>query len=309
VAEREIGFSEAFSEAGGVRRRQPVPYPLTHASIRGMCAKRERLLRIQFEDERFSDEDEEALAGLSLDDPDQAFERYLLIVGLWHAWQRGLGARGSQDRDATRWMVLAREPVYVRVAGRTVGVTSRSRAAMIRLHRHEAARSLLGEKLDLIEARIAAVDEARAGGRTGWWRAIGRKRRLQALAARVESEWELHFRGVLANALTPDGRAALPDDAPDWWDQVTAEDEARILVALLEAGPVRFDAAKKPAKPQSGSDKDGPITFSELLRMWEPKLHLPPMALDDQDLAQLLVALEEGASKGAEAQELEEAFG
>lgn len=302
MSENEIGFNTAFQAAGGVRRRAPVPYPLTHDSIRNMCIKRERLLRIQFENERFDDEDEATLASLSIDHPDQAFERYQLLLGLWHVWQRGYRNQSStNDAEATRWMMLAREPVRVRVAGRVVDVTSRSRAALIRIQRHDAQRALLGEKLDLIEKRI---QEARARGWLNGWK---RRRRLLTLRERVEQEWLLHFRGILANALSCDGRAALPDEAPDWWDQVTGDDEQRILLALFEVGPLRMERGrlpKKPAKKTKGDEKEW--TFSALLRYWEPKLHLPPMALDDVDLVQLLTAIEDGAGDSVADEALEE---
>jgi hypothetical protein len=310
VAEREVDFNSAFRVAGGVRRRESVPYPLTHDSIRNMCVQRERILRIQFEDERFSDEDEQVLASLSVDDPDQAFLRFKHLCGLWFLWEKGYrgGAATAEDRDAARWLMLSREPVRIRIAGRVVPVTSRSRAAMIRMHRHEAARAICEEKLQLIERRQAETGAAARAGTLGVWRALGRRRRLRALAARWEQEWQVHFRGILANALTADGRAALPDEAPEWWDQVTPEDEARILVALFEAGPGRMVRGRKPA-PRGGDPKkkrDQEMTFGALLRYWEPKLKLPPMGLEDTDLAQLMTAIEDGAGESAAAQELEE---
>lgn len=275
-----------------------------------MCAKREDLLRIQFDDERFSVEDEAALAHLSLDDPDQAFERYLYIMGLWHAWEHGYGkpGAGALDAETVRWQILSREPVRIRIARRNVDITSRGRAAMIRLQRHELRRTWCGEKLDLIERHIADTEARRREGEIGWWRALGRRNRLAALRHRVETEWEHHFRGILANAVTPDGRAALPEEAPDWWDQVTAEDETLILLALLEAGPGRMARGARPKKPDAKQESDEPMTFGSLLRAYEAKLRLPPMALEDADLAQLVTALDEGAGQGAAAQELEEAL-
>lgn len=311
MAEREPDFNAAFKAAGGVRRREPVPYPLTHDSIRQMCTKRERLLRIQYEDEKFADEDEQILASLSVDHPDQAFQRYQYLIGLWHAWEKGYhraGVTRAEERDAVRWLMLSREPVRIRITGRIVSVTSRSRAAMIRLHRHEAVRSHAEEKLQLIEQRIEDTAAAARAGQLGLWRALGRRRRLRALATRWEREWELHFRGVLANSLSPDGRAALPEEAPEWWDQVTPEDEARLLVALFEVGPSRMQRGQKPHAAKPDAKKHEPLTFGSLLRYWEPKLRLPPMALEDTDLAQLMTALEDGAGEGAAAQELEEAF-
>jgi hypothetical protein len=302
VAEREVGFAAAFKEAGGVRRRKPVPYPLTHQHIRTMCESRERILRIQYDDEKFADDDEQVLASLSIDDPDQAFQRYQYLMGLYFVWQRGFRrADRHETTDATRWLMLAREPVRIRIAGRVVDVTSRSRAAMIRMQRHEAARTQAEQAIQLLEQRIQEVGRG--------WRGLGRRRRLRALADRWAREWEVQFRGILANALSPDGRAALPEEAPEWWAEVSAEDEARILVALFEAGPGRVSRGRKPHPPKPGAKKDDrEMTFGSLLRFWEPKLRLLPMALEDVDLAQLMTALEDGAADGASEQELEEAL-
>lgn len=306
MAERKVTFEEAFRAAGGVRRREPVPYPLTHDDIRRMCERRERILRIQFEDERFSDEDEDTLARLSLDNPDDAFLRYQRLVGIWHAWERGLRKR-DEGRDAASLLLLSRAPVPIRIAGRAVPITSRSRAALIRLARHEAARDLLGDKIDELTARMRQLDDHRRSGRIGPLQAWRRKRALQRLTERVAAEWEIQWRGVLANAVTPDGRAALPEEAPDYWAQVTIEDESRILEALFTAGPIRYaDARRDPARKPSKSQGE-PVTFGTLLRIVEGQCRLPPMSLEDTDLFQVIHAVELGQRGTAEA-ETEEAF-
>jgi len=45
---------------------------------------RERILRAQFDDGVFSDEDETTLATFNAEHPDGALERYKFLVGLWH---------------------------------------------------------------------------------------------------------------------------------------------------------------------------------------------------------------------------------
>lgn len=298
----DSSFDTAFREAGGVRRKEPVPYPLTHEHIKQMCQLRERILRIQYPDDRLSDEHEAELARLSLDHPDQCFARYKLLVALSYVQQHEMHSGRGDNADTTRWQLMNREPVYVRIGNnRLVAVRSLSRAAMVRMHRHDATRHLLGEKLDLIEAAIA---RARSGS-FGRWRTWLRVRQLRAVATRVESEIEYHFRGIIANALSETGRAMLPEEAPEWWAELGDADEAIIGNALIEAGPLRFDRGRRPAPPAKPR-KGEPVTIGSLLRFWEPRLHLPPMALEDADLAQVLTALQEGAAAGAREDELTE---
>lgn len=266
-----------------------------------MCERRERILRIQLEDERFSDDDEARLAQLSLDDPDQAFLRYQYLVGLWYAWERGLRAKEGEG-DPASLLLLSRAPIQVRVAGRIVNITGRSRAAIIRLARHEAMRDLLGERLDYLAERIATLDERRRAGEIGPLRVWRQKRVLLRLADRVAQEWELHYRGIIANALTPDGRAALPKEAPEWWDRLTDEDELRIRAAIWEVGPLRYGAVPRPRKPSKpDAPKGDPITFGALLRVIEGQRRVPPMALEDSDLFQAIHAAELAQRGTAEA--------
>ena len=294
----ELGFNEAFREAGGRHRREPVPYPLTHDYIRKACERRERLLRIQFETGRFEESDEQVLAVLPLDHPDKCWQRYQHLIGLWFAWERG-GVRGVADAEAHAIArdLLHREPVIVRVAGRTVPITGRSRRAMIALARHERQRRALGQDMDRIETQL----QERMPGR--------RRRRLLALAERIEDEWEFHFRGILASSLSPDGRAALPEDAPEYWEEVSAEDEVLILTALIDAGPGRFK--KLGAPPRDPKAKPGPAPefgFDSLFAFWEGRLQLEPATLNDTDLGQLLTWLRAGSQDGGAARDLERAF-
>ena len=293
----EIGFERAFAAAGGERRRESVPYPLTHARIRDMAVLRERILRLQFEEDEFSDADESVLRSLSLDDPDQCFIRWRHLVGMWHVWEHGL-TRADAQKEVTAHLLISREPVPVRIAGRVVLATSRSRAAMIALARHERRRNQLGQDLDRIEAMLTRRMPRR------------RRRALVRLSEAIGVEWEYQLRGVLANALSESGRAAVPEEAPEWWGEVTAADEGRLLLALLEAGPGRYDRlGKQPEPKRQGRDHQAEFGFESLLAAWEPKLGLPPATLQNHDLAQFLTLIRAGAAKGAEAKELEDAFG
>ena len=286
-------------------RKQKLAWPLTAEFVRAALEKRERILRIQYDDEMLPEDDEAALKHLPAETDDGAWERYLYIVGCWHAWERGYRKRSDEGDLASR-MLLDREPVPVRVAGRFLRVTSRSRAANIRIARHERTRRFLTEKIHHLTERIAHLDGQRKAGEVGWVRWRKDKGRLLKLTTKCEREFEHHTRGILANCLTENGRAALPEEAPEWWDQVTPEDEARLFWALMESGPLRFEKYTKSRKraPKTGKDEDWGM--DALLRAWEGRLRLPMMALDDVDLAQQLTALDIGAARGSAESEMEE---
>jgi hypothetical protein len=276
-----------------------------------MCIRRERILRIQFPDEKFAPEDEAILSRLSLDHPDDCFIRYQHLIGLWHAWEHRLRkANEAGSADVASEMLLARVPVRIRIADRVVDITSRSRAALIRLAMHDEARQFLGDKLDWIARERVQIDVARTDGAVGPLAAIRRRRVLNALAKRIGREWEAQWRGVLANCATPDGAAALPEDAPDWWDRVTAEDEQRIMWALAQHVERYIEASKrrqrKPEKP--GEKSTERVSFGVFLRMLEGKLRLPPMALEDTDLLRAIHAADLGVAEAAGNADLEEVF-
>lgn len=330
MAGTEVGFGDAYREAGGVRRRAAAPYPLTHERIREMAEIRERLLRIQYEDERLPEEDEAAIRRLSLDDPDQCFRRYEYLLGVWGAWERGARGGGSDDdAETASELLVAREPVRVRVAGHLIPVYPRSRAALIRMARHEQARIAIGEKLDWLERRAQELDAARNAGEMSAFRAWKVRRRIAALVARASVEWEYQFRGVLANALSPTGRAALPEELPDimaallpptvrkrlgarageWWRGITHIDERTIVQALLEHVGRYGSALRTHPKPETPKEpKQGEAEgFGVVLRIIEGRLALPPMALEDEMLFPTVHAFMLG-QPGTRAREIEDAF-
>jgi len=292
----ELGFDEAFREGGGRRRWEPVPYPLTFEDVRRMAEKRERLLRIQFEDETFDPEDEATLARLSLDNPDQCFVRFRLLCGMWHAWEKGMQRHETSAEDhLTAHLLITCEPTTVTVAGREVEVFPPSRSKMIRMARHERRRRELGHVLDRAEE-------------------LHRERKLphrwRNAIRRAEDEWEFQFRGILANALGREGRAYLPDEAPPYWAHVSEDDESRIIVALMLPAQRLASLPALPPDPRTKSEAHPPPEFGydSVLAQWEPRLNLPPAALNDAPLAPFLAWVRAGASTGAEAKEAERAF-
>src|SRR3990172_4385757 len=291
-----VSFGEAYREAGGRFGHEPVAFPLTHERIRDMARLRERVLRLQFEGHQFPPEDETLLSSLSLDHPNQCWLRYLHLRGMWHVWEKGYQRRDA-DHDLNEYLLLHREPVRVRIGARVVEVTSRSRAAMIMLARHSTQRRLLSGDLERIEGLLLQRITRR------------RRRFLVRMLAAATREWEYQFRGILACLLTPDGRAALPEEAPEWWDEVTVEDEKRLLIATLEAGPGRYRRLGPPPAVEGAKKPEEEFGPEHLLATWEPKLNLPPATLCDRDYAQFVTWLRAGAASGSESQRLERAFG
>ena len=291
----EIGFQQAFLEAGGDRVVEAVPYPLTHEHIRRMAEKREHLLRIQFDDERFSDDDEAILAGLSVDHPDECFIRFRHLCGMWHAWERGL-RQTNTDQELTAHLLINADPTYVSVAGRTVAVHPPSRSKMIHMSRYDRRRRQLADVLEQCTRMLAERRWSR-------WR----RKRTERFLERTENEWLHQTRGLLANALGPSGRAYLPDEAPAYWEEITAEDERHILEALLE--PTRKfrtlpPSARNDVKTRKGRDWG----FDTVLAIWEPRLNLLPAQLNDVPLTSFLTWVMAGADEGAALAEIEKAF-
>lgn len=210
-----------------------------------------------------------------------------------HQEQRAAAAESKvANVQATARQLLRREPVRVMLAGREVPVTSRSYNAMAEIAAHDLRIRHLSRVLDEIAVRhsLADVDDADPQTRAHARRYAGR---LEELHRRVYTELMKHRRALYAHALTPTGAAArdVETDAPVWWREMTPDDDARLLVALIEAGPVRYHQLGDPPAPKNGKPapkREEDFGYMSLLSTWERTLDLQPAALHDTDLAQLL---------------------
>lgn len=189
--------------------------------------------------------------------------------------------------------LLRREPVRTTLAGREVAVTSRSYNAMAEIAAHDLRLRLLSEQLDEVANRFRAAQQALVGSPRP--RADRLRRymgRLEAVHRRLYTESLKHRRALYAHALTADGGAARePTEAPDWWRELTPEDDARLLIALFQVGPGRYHALGDPPRRKDRerkAEKAEHFGFMSLLAFWERSQRLPPASLHDTDLAQLM---------------------
>lgn len=297
----EVSFDAAFAAAGGVRRTGQVEYPIDHEKVRRMAQLQEDVLRLQFPDEKFDQEDEEQLAALSLDDPQQAWLRYRHLTGMRFAWDRQYTKGHSTKAEALEasFQLRTRQSVRVIIAGRNVDVTGRSRNAMIALARHEITRRQTASELDEIAAVYAEV-EAELSGR---WRGRGplrrRLRKLAELHRRGYHVLRLHSRWIYAHALTPSGApASSAAEAPSWWNEISSADETLLLDALMEAGPRRYERLGPEPPPDPAADDWKQVEDFGYDSLWasaERGVPLPPASIDDQDYYRLRAWLRNSA--------------
>jgi hypothetical protein len=167
------------------------------------------------------------------------------------------------------------------------------------LARHELRRRLLAKDLDRIAALIARTEAQEAAGAVSRKVARHALGRLDEAHHRVYAELLYHTRGVVANSLTASGAAATPEEAPDYWTEITAEDESRILAALFQAGPGRYAALGPPPEPDKKHKArwNEDMGFHSLLECISRERKMAPAALRDVDVFQLLTSLRAAGEK------------
>lgn len=302
-----------------------VPDPVTREWLVAQCTRLEKHLRNQYrEPEREDDKREpfppmweQELAALRVGDITGALQRWAYLKHLYRVRSEGLEAAaqalGDDEGGAQEVarLILRRAPVVTELAGRRVEVTSRSYSAMAEISAHDLRLQDLNEAM---ESLVALNAEAQARLRTTpimkrARRHVLRRRlaRISALYRRFLTERELHRMHMYAHALTTHGGPAqisvtesgehVGDLPPEWWREMTAEDDARLMIALYRAGPLRYKKLGRAPEPKSGGRAQYREDFGlgSLMAHWEPELGLAPGDLFDRDLAQFLTALRAGA--------------
>jgi hypothetical protein len=178
-------------------------------------------------------------------------------------------------------------------SGRRVEVTGRSVNALAEIAAHAGRIRLLEATLDGVAGAYAEADRRRR--EAGWWRGRRwrrRMRRLEGLQRRCYTELRYQRLSMWAHCLTRSGAPATRETAPEWLPELTAEDEARLLVALHEVGPgslARLSAAMP--KPRSGGggaqDPRPDFGFDALLVSYGFRLKIPPAECRDADLGMI----------------------
>jgi hypothetical protein len=267
--------------------------------LQAQCEQLERILRLQSDWGEVSAPYLIELESLAPDTTSSALRRWALLKHLYRVRDQGLRREVAPDPETAQQAVaelLRRIPVSMLLEnGRTIRVTSRSFAAMIELAAHHARIRLLQVQLDEVAERYRSTLDrcASSHGRT---RRVLRRRagKLETVHRRLYTELHGHRMRLWANAMTESGSSAgLHEDPPEWWTETTPADDARLLVALYEAGPLRYRRLG-PATEREDERKKKPAEdwgYEGLLVAWGVRKKVPPAEMLDQDLAQALTEM------------------
>jgi hypothetical protein len=237
-----------------------------------------------------------ALAAIQGDPLDAAVARVVALTVAYREWAaRRTGERSRDDAASETAMVqlIAREPVPRRLTtGRVIYVTGRSAAALLQLSAHEARLELLRRQFADVRHEYGRTlllwDRTPAPWRRErWWR---RAETLHAAYHELHVAILRHRERLWAHAMTPTGAAArLDEEAPAWWRETTAVDDAGLVEACWEAGPGRIAAASQ----GTGERESGEVlSFARILGVYGRALRTTPAALMSEDFGMLWASVE-----------------
>lgn len=262
----------------------------------------ESTLRGSFRPDPLPEEWERTLAATPADTPMRAIARYGLLKGYYALRYQELEARKRPPEEAEKaaHQLATREPVRVRIGSREVGVTGRSAAAMHEIARRELRALEVEEDLarigELRRATLAELRRRRVRGRGALRR---RLRRLEQLHGVAFEEWTAQRRLLYAHLFTPTGApASSAAEAPAWWEEIGPEEDARLILAALEAGPGRYlrAAAASPPPPKERPGKErASLGYRALLATLERHQRVEPGSYHNVDYYQLMQWVRDGA--------------
>lgn len=227
-------------------------------------AEDERVLRNQAANGELAPKAEAMLAQIKAE-PERlrrVLRLYAYIRHLFLAAHEGLSHAGEDEREALA-QLMARDPVPVTLAGRTVYVTGRSWEAYRRIAQHSnriaEIQVALGDAAHLQAAlSMRAAREPDRGQRRRWRRHL---ERLGIVTRALMYESALNRQALYAHIFTPSGApAASLDEAPEWWTEITPSDDTLVMRAMWEAGPGRYQKVQDPfapGGPPRGEDRFG----------------------------------------------------
>lgn len=261
-----------------------------------------RSLRGSFADRKLPEAWDRELAALPRDNAMQELVYYAQVKHFYRLRYEELNSKGKDAFTITpekaRAMrdLLRRTPIRVQLAGRSIDVTFRGRAALLALAEHDLARRQIDRDLEQLAELAAETIRRQDAGRISRGHARRRLRTFQRIHGRYYAEYLRHTRVILANALTPDGREATEDQAPEWWSEVTAEEEMQLLIALFRVGPERLERlGELPATRSKDRTWVEDFGFWSLYSYFERDAGLVPGAFHDQDAAQFSAWIRAGA--------------
>ena len=264
------------------------------------AARDEATLRMQSPDEGLGEPAETQLALLKAQSNPvlRTLRTWAYVKHLFWALSEGLSKESDGKREAAHEL-LSREPVEVRLeSGRLVRVTGRSYSCLYEIARHAIRLQEIEQELSRAAELSARSIEAIATSRTRRARSLHlrRYRRLSEIQQLGYGEAADHRRAIYAHAFTRDGAPAVSlDDVPAWADELTPDDDARLLAAVWEAGAGRYArigvAPERDGKREPAENLGWHSMFSSL----ERHLKVAPASLRNQDLFHLLTWLRAGA--------------
>lgn len=270
--------------------------------IRSSTDRDEQLLREQDSEHRLAPAAETALALLKADaDPARRTLRvYAYIKHLFLVRSEGLAEAPEEKLEAAH-QLLTRAPEEVTLdGGRVVTVTGRSYQALHEIARHSLRLQELEHDLRrcarLEEETLAAVMTSPDRGTRA--RARRRFRRTAEAHSLAMEEIALHRQSVYAHVFTESGAPATSiDHAPTWWEEITPQDDRRLMAAVWGVGAGRFQ--KLGPAPSSGETSEEPrgerFGWHSHFAQLERQMKLEPATLRNRDLYQHLTWLRAAA--------------
>lgn len=257
------------------------PDALTVDWFREQAALHEKTLRRQYAptgEKPFPPEWEKALAAFDPEKSVGALRRWAYLKHLLWVRDENLSKRGDETDEAkilAAYQLITMEPVPVTLStGRMVEVTDRSLAALVEMGRHATTIAGLFDDLERADEIIARILEKIAGDDVSRHRKRALRRRLQwvrNVKLRAMPELSLHRKAVYAHVFTESGAPAKGvDDAPVWWDEITRDDEKRIMEAASEAGSGRYEKLGPQPKPPKRKDSKTRWRYLESFGLLSP---------------------------------------
>ena len=292
----------ALADAGVHVTGENKPDVVTLDLVQQWCAKEERILRLQY---RTSPDDPGVLPaewemglrhrGRQTISMHGALSRWAYLLHLWRLRSGNLTTVKTEDAQDTVRRLLQRTPILVELPSKTVHVTARSYNAMLEIARH----SLRLQEIDVDMRRISEMERqvieqmVRQGQDTP--RQIKRRKRIRWLYGihrKLLLESRLHRQAIYAHAFTDSGAPAEElGDAPEWWNELTPEDDMVLLQTMFAVGHGRLNQV--PERPQ----KDDEAKQTEdwgwhgLFTSMERQAKVEPASYYNRDLFQLVAWL------------------
>lgn len=310
-------LSPDLQAAGARHTSAAAPAVITLEWLQEQCDREERVLRLQYEERKLPAEDELAIAQHKGESgtPENTTDalrlwKYLgwCFMRRWDGWQKIPGANSEEAQEAASDL-LAATPVRVDLAnGRTADVSERSLTCLRKMGGHELRIRYLESAMDDAAALFARVHEQQE--KCGVRRRMRLRRRLgriEELHRSLYAELQAQRRQFYRHGFTPHGGPAEPlENAPPFWRELTAADHGKLIVAWMEAGPLRYARMGKPPeskhKAQEIAEHFGILT---VLTSWGIRTKVEPAAMLNRRLGAVLAEIRVSAPPSLE-EELEE---